>query len=221
MRWEWEGKMHLMQVSTLFWNWLSPGEAMELPLSGERAVCLSASCLSPAWLPTGWGFGFVCWLILPACLCVSFHSHDRSCFTFEWPSKCKGGGFRPFWEEEGQASLLPFPCTYSFNTYRAYPFLMLGTMLGAGSRQIPSLPSWNLKLNTSYSGWATHFAGPSTKWKGRDPCLRIIKNFQTVLAVLNAGRQVACMYPGCMSRKLTLKSIPASTLHKKRDLFLL
>lgn len=64
------------QVSALFRNWLSPGVAVEsVPSSGERAVCLPASCPSLARLPSGWSFGFVCQPILPACLCVSFHPH--------------------------------------------------------------------------------------------------------------------------------------------------
>lgn len=69
-------KMHHIQVSTFFKNWLSPGEAVEtVPLSGERTVCLPTSCCSLACLSTGWGFNFACWPILSACLGVSFHSH--------------------------------------------------------------------------------------------------------------------------------------------------
>lgn len=48
-------KMHHVQVSALFWYCLSPGKALEnVPLSGERTVCLPASCLLLTCFPTGW-----------------------------------------------------------------------------------------------------------------------------------------------------------------------
>lgn len=61
-------------------------------------------------------------------------------------SKFKGG-LKPFWEKEGPdfTFLQAFPCTVLFSTYVVCPFLVLDTMLGAGSRQIRPFVELSIK----------------------------------------------------------------------------